>query len=349
MLRRVCCLLLLLFLLPTCALALTEAEIDGILEEMTLREKVQQMFLTTPLASGDPMDWEPGGYILFASDFEKRDAASAREMIRKLRESAKLPLFIAVDEEGGSVNRVSKYKAYRDSAFPSPRKVYASGGWDGIAEDTREKAKLLLGLGINLNLAPVADVAESKKSYIYPRAFSTDAEEVSRYVSSVVAVMNEEGIGACLKHFPGYGGNSDTHRGMSMDKRSLTEFETKDLLPFAAGIEEGVDAVMVSHNIVTCFDGENPASLSKAVYDYLRRDMGFEGVVITDELGMRAISRFTKNPCVLAIRAGSDLLCVKSATKHIDKVLAAIESGEISRERIDESVRRILLWKCALP
>jgi len=259
-------------------------------------------------------------------------------------------MVIAVDEEGGTVNRVSLYGQFCSSPFLSPQDLYAQGGWDAVTADTREKCALLKSLGINVNLAPVCDVSTNAGDFIYSRSFGQDAELTSQYVRTVVGAMNGSGVGCVLKHFPGYGNNVDTHTGVAVDDRPYSTFEDSDFLPFEEGLDAGAGAVLVCHNIVSCMDGASPASLSAAVHDILRGDLGFGGVIITDDLSMDAIRDFSggEAAAVLAVEAGNDMLCCTDYADQYEAVLVAVQSGEISRERLDESVRRILEWKIGL-
>ena len=163
-----------------------------------------------------------------------------------------------------------------------------------IKSDTKEKCRLLSSLGINLNFAPVADISSDPADYMYPRTFGISAEETCKYVeTNVVSVMKENGIGSVLKHFPGYGNNSDTQTGVAVDERSLKSLRENDFLPFESGIEAGAEVVLVSHNIVRSIDGEHPASLSLQVHNILRDEIGFSGLIITDDLYMDAIREYT--------------------------------------------------------
>ena len=159
--------------------------------------------------------------------------------------------------------------------------------------------------------------------------------------------MNAYQVGSVLKHFPGYGDNADTHTGLAVDSRSLQELESSDLLPFAAGIDAGCGAVLVSHNIVQALDGDSPASLSPAVHQYLRDTMGFDGVVMTDDLVMEAITdRYgTGEAAVLAVQAGNDLLCSTDYAEQYNAVLSAVLDGRIDFDALNASVTRILKWK----
>ena len=259
-------------------------------------------------------------------------------------------MFIGVDEEGGTVNRVSRYSQFRKAPFQSPQKVYAQGGMAAVLADAKEKSNFLLDLGINLNFAPVCDVSENPADFIYDRTLGRGAEETAEYARTVVQGMREAGIGSVLKHFPGYGNNADTHTGIAYDHREYEHFLEIDFLPFAAGIAAGADFVLVSHNIVACMDPELPASLSAPVHDILREELGFDGVVITDDLAMDAIGQYTDdgNAAVLAIQAGNDMLCCTNFTEQIPAVAEAVAAGEIQEARLDASVLRILKLKQSL-
>ncbi len=266
------------------------------------------------------------------------------------QEESKLPLLIGVDEEGGTVNRVSRYPAFRAVPFKSPGDLYKEGGFDLIISDTIEKAKLLKSLGINVNLAPVCDVSTDSKDFIYNRAFGKDAGQTAEYVRTVVNQMNLQGIGSTLKHFPGYGNNVDTHTGIAIDERSYETFEKSDFLPFEAGIESGAGSILVAHNIVKSMDKNYPASLSKKVHAILRNDLGFKGVIMTDDLSMDAIKEYTgdEEAAVQAIIAGNDLVVATDYSVQIPAVITAVKNGTITEDRIDESVIRVLTWKLDL-
>lgn len=328
----------------------TEELAENLLAEMTLEEKVGQLFIARypdkgALTSIDA--YHLGGYILFAKNFESETPETIRITTDAIQEQSKIPMLIAVDEEGGAVNRVSLYSQYRDEPFAAGRDLFAAGGWDRVAEDTAEKAALLQSLGLNVNFAPVCDVSTNPGDYIYPRAFGGDAAQTAAYVKTVVTAMKEAQIGSVLKHFPGYGDNTDTHTGIAVDDRIYDTFVNSDFLPFQAGIDAGADAILVSHNIVSSIDPELPASLSPAVHDILRTELGFTGVIVTDELSMQAIQDYTQGEeaAILAVEAGNDLLCCTDYALQYAAVLSAVESGRISEERINQSVMRILCWK----
>lgn len=320
---------------------------------MTIEEKIAQMILVSchgEVDIEDAINKGVGGLCLYSFSFEDKTADEVKDMTSGYQNIADIPLIISTDEEGGEVNRVSLNENLRAVPFWSPQELYAEGGFELIKSDTEEKADLLLSLGVNVNLAPVCDVPLSEDNYIYDRTFSLNHEETAEYVSVVVSAMKEKGIGSTLKHFPGYGGSVDTHENVSFDDRDYSAFENGDFLPFIRGIESGADSVLVSHNIVECMDSEMPASLSKSIHDILRDDLGFTGVIITDDLIMNAITEFTdgESAAVYAVMAGNDMLCCQDYDEAISSITKAIDDGTISEQQINESVLRILKWKSDL-
>ena len=330
-----------------------DPELVSLLQTMTVEEKAAQMILvgcTDEVVGADACKKGAGGLCLFAQPFAYKTAEQVREMTAGFQAAAKIPLLLSVDEEGGTVNRVSLNPQLRGNIFFSPRYLYEQGGMELIEADTREKADFLLDLGINVNLAPVCDVPLSENDFIYPRCFGKDAAATADYISDVVGIMKDKGLGSTLKHFPGYGGSADTHLNMAYDEREYDEFAERDFLPFAAGIEAGADSVMVSHNIVACMDAEYPASLSPEVHRILREELGFRGVIISDDLAMNAITQFTngQNPAVAAVLAGNDMLCYGEFEPSVEAITAAVQAGEIDEKQLDASVLRILAWKRAV-
>jgi len=328
-------------------------EAMNLLNTLTLEEKVGQLFLGRlyeDTALEDINNYNLSGFILFDANINNKDKESLKKLLDIYQNESKLPLFIAIDEEGGTVNRISNYSAFRGSPFLSPKDLYNLGGYEQIKSDTLEKIDLLKSIGINLNLAPVADISTSPNDYIYKRSFSDNEEEVSQYISIVTKLMNENSMGSSLKHFPGYGGNLDTHVGLSIDNRSLDELKSKDLIPFKVGIKNGASSIMVSHNIISKIDSQYPASLSPEINKIIRDYLGFDGVVITDDLIMDAINLYigNKNSAILAINAGNDLLIASDYKVQIPIVINAIKQGEISLNRIDEAVLRVLTLKYSL-
>lgn len=321
-----------------------------LLESMSTEEKVGQLFLARcPVenAEEDIGRYHLGGYLLFGQDFEGETVDTLRQKLFAYQRLSPIPLLIAVDEEGGTVCRVSSSKAFRDTRFPSPRQAHSEGGAEQVLAVETEKARLLSSLGINVIMGPVCDISTENGAFMYQRSLGQSPEETGRFAASTVNILKNYRVGSVLKHFPGYGNNADTHTGMARDTRSLEELEQCDLVPFAAGMDTGCGAVLISHTIVTAFDEETPASLSPAVHEYIREKMDFDGVLVTDDLVMQAITGAygTEEAAVLAVLAGNDLLCSTEYAAQYGAVLEAVESGRISMDQLDASTLRVLQWK----
>ena len=240
---------------------------------MTLQEKVGQMFfvaLPDENAAETAKQYNLGGYILFGRDFYRTNKKGMKKLISSIQKKSDIPALMGVDEEGGTVVRASLYSKYRKKKFRSPRQVYKAGGYKAITKDTKNKDRFLKSLGLNCNFGPVADVPYRRSNFIYDRSVSTSTGRTKKFVKLTVTQMGSDGVVSALKHFPGYGGNGDTHSNIIRDKRSLRTFEHRDLKPFAAGIKAGADMIMLSHIKVDAFDSKRPASLSKKVNKYLR-------------------------------------------------------------------------------
>lgn len=326
---------------------------DEILSGMTPEQRVGQVFLAhCPEGDGKALieKYQFGGMLAFAREFQDRTPDEARKLFAGYNSVSQLPLLLAADEEGGRVVRISKFPQYGYDPFPSPRALFERAGWEGIEEDARKKAKMFRELGMNYDLAPVCDYTTDESVYIFDRVFGRSPEESARFVELTVRAMEAEGVACSLKHFPGYGGNSDTHRGMSRDVRPIEVFEKEDLLPFAAGIRAAAASVMVSHNIVDCFDPDYPSSLSEPVHRYLRKKMGFDGVIITDSLTMSAVTEFAggQDPCVRALLCGNDMIITSHYVRGAESVLAALRSGLLPENVLDGAVRRVLCMKLSM-
>ena len=340
---------------PASAVSQKDAEkyADELLSEMPVKEKVGQLMLVRA-PSYDALalqkKYQFGGYILYGNDFCYETPDSVKRTIRKWQKRSHTPMMIAVDEEGGTVVRASYYRQFRSSRFSSPRDIIYRKGMDHIPSYTHKKDVFLRRLGINTNLAPVADVTYSSGNYMYYRAAADNASDVSSFIRLTVKKMRKDKIIRTLKHFPGYGNCGDTHGEVIRDSRPMKTFRKRDLKPFAAGIRAGADMVLVEHTIVDAFDPKRPATLSKAVHKYLRKEMGFKGVIITDGLEMRGIRDYAGGSegevAVKAIIAGNDMIIADTDAPAVYRSLReAVRSGRISRKKLNSSVRRILTVK----
>lgn len=317
------------------------------LQELSLDEKIAQLLLVRyPEKDQNNIlkQYQFGGYIFFAKDFINKSKNETIQMIESAQEIAKIPILTAVDEEGGSVVRVSSNPQLRATKFLSPRSLYQAGGMESIVNDTIEKSNLLDELGLNLNLAPVVDVSTDPSDYMYDRSLGENAEVTAEFAKTVITTSKKGKVSYTLKHFPGYGNNKDTHKDTVVDERTLEEIRTHDLPPFQSGIDAGAEAVLISHNIVNNIDPDNPASLSQSVHNLLRDELNFTGIIITDDLAMGATSKI-ENSVEKAILAGNDLLIVTNYEESFNQLKNSVKEGRISEAQINKLVFRILAWK----
>lgn len=367
--RRFCCLLsMLVFLLlqlPLEAAASDALEIEALMADMSLHEKVCQLFFVAPEqfvreekvnkssnAVRRALERFPvGGVVLFRQNILSGKAVTAlnADMQTWSSQNHGIGLLIGADEEGGGVSRVAgslQLSSKQPAAFTL--------GQQG--KESVEQAALVIGAylkdyGFNLDFAPVADIrTQVKREEIGTRSFSYDANEASEMVAAFIRGLHTQGVLSVAKHFPGHGavsGNTHTSQGVSV--RTLEEWRECEFLTFRRAMEEGIDMVMVSHQLASNVDPENPASLSPIIVtELLRGELGYEGVVITDALRMKAISDKygSGEACVRALEAGCDMLLLPyNFTNGYNGVMAALSSGRLTEERINESVRRILLLK----
>lgn len=311
------------------------------LSTMSIDEKIKQLLL---IRYPDKSIADVGGYVFYEKDFKDKTEDEVKNMINNLQENSKIPLLTSVDEEGGKIVRISSNKNLVSEKFMSSKELYAKGGLPLIEEDVKNKSAVLKRLGLNVNLAPVVDVADDENAYIYQRTLGEDVNITSNYAASVINASKGTDVSYVLKHFPGYGNNLDTHINSSKDIRSYDEIMSKDILPFKKGIENGAEAVLISHNIISSIDEHNPATLSVSVHNILKSDLGFTGVTITDDLDMGATKDIDKK-YQKAIIAGNDLLIVTDYDKAIEELKNGVATNEISEVLIDQASLKVLAWK----
>lgn len=342
----------------------TDEAAQVLLENMTLHEKVCQLFIVTPeeltgisgtatvggaTTQAALRDYPVGGLVYFAGNILTPDQCTS--MIENTQSFSQLGLFIAVDEEGGTVARIGRNPAMGTTSFPNMATVGAQG------VSAAYNVGLTIGseitqFGFNLDFAPVADVNTNPDNpVIGSRAFSSDAEEAAELVASAVQGFRDGGILCCLKHFPGHGDTAtDSHYGLAETAKTLDELRETEFLPFQAGIDAGAELVMVGHISTPNITGDSvPASLSSyMVTDILRGELGFDGLVVTDSLSMEAITDQygSGEAAVLAVQAGVDLLLMpEDLSTAVSALENAVADGTVSESRIDESVLRILTVK----
>lgn len=327
------------------------------LKELTEDEVIAQLFLVGTHTTSDfekLKEKQFGGYLFFADFFKDKTEKQIQNEINKFNEVSKVPLLIAVDEEGGNVVRVSSNKKLINEPFKYSSEIYQNGGFEEIWQDTINKSKFLSNLGINLNLAPVVDICEKETDYMYKRSLKQGKEITATFAKTVISASKESNVSYALKHFPGYGNNVDTHKTTSTDERSYEDIYNNDLEPFRVGIEEGAEAVLISHNIVTSIDPENPASLSPKIHKLLREDLKFEGIIITDAMNMGAIANeYTIEEAIInAISAGNDIIIVtinKASKENYDDIIKAVKTGinngKITKGDIYTKAKNVIAWK----
>ncbi len=344
---------------PVPAAPSEEDQVEALLSQMTLREKVYQLFVVFPssitgvskvTAAGETTrkaleTYPVGGFLYDKSNMVSRSQVT--EMLAKTQSYAKIPMLFTCDEEGGRVNRLMSTVG---TTWVDAMLDYRDEGAETARENASTIAEDLVSCGFNMDFAPVADVwSNPQNTVIGDRAYSDDFEEAATLIPAAVEGFHEGGVACTLKHFPGHGDTSaDSHSGSVYVYKTLEELREDELLPFQAGIDAGADAVMVGHLILSEIDAE-PAPFSYTIVtELLREEMGFQGVVITDSLQMQALTDYYSSAqiAVKAVKAGVDmLLCPVDLRSAAQALMDAVETGEISQERLDESVRRVLTLK----
>lgn len=333
------------------------------LASMTEDEKLWQLFFVTPEAitnvntatvAGEATknalaQYPVGGIVYFAKNLE--DRAQAAALLANTQSYAKIPLFLGVDEEGGTVSRIGANEALGGTKVADMRSFGQSADPAQVYAAGQTLAANLTGLGFNLDFAPDCDVVSGVDSVIGSRSFGSDPDLCASLAGVIVKSLRAEGVVSCLKHFPGYGSAvTDDHYGTSVLEKTEAELESCDFLPFAAGIEAGAPFVMVSHlSVPEVVGDETPSDLSsKIVSDLLRNKLGFTGVIITDSHQMASITdHYTSGEAaVKALQAGVDMILMpQDLQAAFDGVKAALAGGTLTQSRIDESVLRILQVK----
>jgi beta-N-acetylhexosaminidase len=333
--------------------------VEKTLADMSLRDKVCQMMFVRPesitgidvvTAAGDTTksaleQYPVGGIVYFAQNMESKD--QVKEMIDNSQSYSKVGLFISTDEEGGMVNRLMNTvgTTYIDSMYN-----YKDEGTQKAHDNAYTIASDMAALGFNMDFAPVADVwSNPDNTVIGERAYSDDYSQAAELVGSAVKGFEDGGVMCTLKHFPGHGDTAeDSHYSSAYVRRTKDEIMADEMQPFTAGIDAGAEFVMVGHLIVPDID-ELPATLSyKITTEMLRNEMHFDGIAITDSLAMSSIADNygVGESAVMSIKAGIDMLLDPTdIDTAIDAVVQAVESGDITEDRIDDSVRKILALK----
>lgn len=340
-----------------------EGIVTDLIRQMSLKDKVGQLFII----STDSLDYDgatgmtdqmaerlekyhPGGVLFFGFNVESRDQISS--FIKDINKHASIPLFIAVDEEGGEVARIANTEGMGTTKFPPMRQIGAMNDEEAARNVGDTIGREIHELGFNLDFAPVEDISTNEENTeIGNRSFGEDPNLVARMVGAEVPAIQANHVCATLKHFPGQGDTGeDTHRGAVELETTIDRLREVEFIPFKAGIEAGADLVMVSHVSVKSVTGqETPASLSDLmISDILREEMGFNRIVITDAMNMKSVTKFydPDTAALMAIQAGCDIVLMPDDfITAYEGVLEAVKEGSLEEETIDQALARILTVK----
>lgn len=348
-----------------------DKEIEACLEQMSLEEKAAQLFIITPeslvgisnvtAASETTKEafgqYPVGGFVYFENNLLSGE--QVKEMLSNVQkysmEHVNLPVFTCVDEEGGSVTRISGTGKFDVPDIENMSAIGLTKDIEAAYDAGGKIGNYLHELGFNVDFAPVADVLSNEKNTVVGRrSFGSDPDLVADMSMAVCEGLRENGVYAVLKHFPGHGATEeDSHKGYAYTEKSLEELQENELIPFQRGIDSDVSFIMAGHISLPNVTGDDtPASLSEIMIDQiLRETMGYDGIVVTDAMNMGAIAQHfsASEAAVRALLAGADMILMpQDFYAAYQGVLEAVKRGDLSEERIDESVRRILDVKLSL-
>lgn len=331
---------------------------ESLMKDMTLEEKIGQMLIVSYRSSeaDDNLvnilnEVKPGGFILFSENFESYE--QAKKMIDTINSTSDIPMFMSVDQEGGRVQRLKKLSDKDVTIIPSMNKVGNMNDEELTYQVGRVVGEELRVFDINMDFAPSLDIySNSNNTVIGDRSFGSTSEVVTKMGLSFAKGLSSTGVIPVYKHFPGHGDTSeDSHYTLPVITKTKEELLNLELIPFKKAIEEGAEVIMIGHLAVPSITEDNtPASLSKTlITDFLKDELGYKGLVITDALNMGALTNeySKKEIYVNAINAGVDILLMPSPSKEAVKIIKeAVVNGEISEETINNSVKKILELKC---
>ncbi len=334
-----------------------EKKANDKLKEMTLEEKIGQMLIMSYRKSefdntlkNELETNKPGGFILFAENFTTYD--KTLELIKSIKATSDIPMFMSIDQEGGTVQRLENLKDVKITKIPAMFEVGKTNDSNLARQIGNVIATELKVFGINMDFAPDVDIVDSpSQSFIGNRSFGTTPNLVSMMGISLGKGLEDKGVIPVYKHFPGHGSTeTDSHYDLPIINKTKDELMKKELIPFKKAIEEGCNVIMVGHLAIPKITNDKiPASLSKTVItDLLKKELNYQGLVITDALNMEALTKYYTETEIyeLAINAGVDILLMpKSLTSAITNIKASIEAKKISEEQINNSVRKILTFK----
>lgn len=320
-------------------------------KSMSTEQMVGQIILgscpTDDSATDTISKYSLGGYYFTQDNFTSLDEAGVKDLIASYQKKAKTPMIMSVEEEGGAVTAISDLEAFTEYDFSSARSIYEEEGLDAVKESEVKKAQMLSSVGINLNIGPVCDMAEEFTQIMYSRSLGGTVSECSEYAKSTTKTSQDKGVSVALKHFPGYGTIPDTYLPIVTDSREANTFETRDFLPFEAGIKEGAHFVLMSNILVEKMDPNCVASLSDYVHTILRNELKFTGLIVTDNLNNSDYSEYSngKNVYVQAVLAGNDVIMVDDIGGAYNEILSAVNNGTIEKETLEKACTRVIAYK----
>lgn len=324
------------------------------IEELSLEEKIGQMLIIgmdtnyiTDRIKNMIQKYKIGGIILYRKNFKSYDSmVKLINELKELNKNNKIPMFIAIDQEGGRVNRMPKELKNLPAANKKDIEL--------VKNTAQITAKMLYESGFNMNFAPVMDIKRFSENHVVgDRAFGENKDDVSKYAIEYMKQLQQNNIISVIKHFPGHGATKkDSHFSLPIINKKISELQNDDMIPFKNAIDEGADAILIGHLVIKNVTGIYPASLSrKFIYKYLRKGYRYNKVIVTDDLKMRAI-RLIYGPRFAfkkAFEAGNDIIVFRYNQKEEEKcylqIVNMVKENKINIGRINRSVKRILKLK----
>lgn len=325
------------------------------IKELSLQEKIGQMIIIgmdtnyiTDRIKDMILKYKIGGIILYRKNFNTyQDMLKLIKNLKDLNRKNKIPLFIAIDQEGGRVNRMPR----EIKNLPSANQIAITGGEELVKAAANITGQILRKSGFNLNFSPVLDIKRFENNHaIGDRSFGSDKEEVAKFGITAMKELQKNKVISAIKHFPGHGATKqDSHNFLPVINEKIEKLEKEDMYPFEQAIKNGADVVLVGHLLIKNITGIYPASLSrKFIAKYLRMKYRYNGVIITDDLKMKAIKVLygTKLSVRKAFEAGNDIIVFRYNNKKevevIEQIISLVNKGKIKENRINKSVKRII-------
>ena len=325
------------------------------IKELSIEEKIGQMIIIgidtnyiTDRIKTMITKYKIGGIILYRKNFSTyKEMLKLIQNLKDLNKENKIPLFIAIDQEGGRVNRMPK----EIKNLPSANQIAQIGGEDLVRLSNNITGRILRQSGFNLNFAPVLDIKRFENNHaIGDRSFGNNKEDVAKMGIIAMKELQKNKIISVIKHFPGHGATKqDSHNFLPVINKKIEQLEKEDMYPFEQAIKNGADVVLVGHLLIKNITGIYPASLSrKFITKYLRKKYRYRGIIITDDLKMKAIKLIygAKLAVIKAFEAGNDIIVFRYNSKEeievIEKIISLVKKGKIKENRINKSVKRII-------